>query len=203
MALARPAPYPLRDFTQPTPQFPPIAASPADAVAAARLEGFEQGFAAAKAIAEAETSRAVIAVADALAEERARFAEGLAAEAQSLRETARTFLTDIAGRFAQTHEAAFALVLVDRLLSACAERVPARLEISPRSYGALAERIAAEISERGASDFVDLAPAADLAPGDCRLVWRGGAASRRLVDVLTQLDAAFVHAHSNSTETST
>ncbi len=195
MQAARVTPFLFGDFADPAPPpAAPAAPQPAPQGAdhsAARLAAYQEGFAAAKASIDADEAASIAAIAGALAEQRAGFADGLAAEAQALREAARAFLAAFAGRLASTREVELAANLVDRLLAACAERTPARLEVSARSFGRLYERLHGELSDRNAADFVDLAPAADLAPGDCRLVWRGGAATRRLADALAHLDEAF------------
>ncbi|MEQ8934913.1 MAG: hypothetical protein RIE56_03880 [Amphiplicatus sp.] len=189
MQAARVTPFPFGDFAEPAPAKPQAAPTPDGG--AERLEAYEEGFAAAKASIDAHEAASIAAIADALSEERTRFAEGLATEAQALRDAARAFLNAFAGRLASTREVELAASLVDRLLAACAERTPARLEVSARSFGRLHERLHAELADRNAADFVDLAPAADLAPGDCRLIWRGGGATRRLADAFAQLEEAF------------
>lgn len=189
MQTARVTPFSFGDFSEPAEPQAAKAAPRADADV--RAQAYDEGWAAAKASIEAEEAAAIARLADALADERARFAEGLAAQSQAMRETARAFLAEFAGRFTASHEVDLAAALVDRLLAACAERTPARLEVSARSFNALRDKLLAALAERNAGDFVDLAPAADLAPGDCRLVWRGGAATRRLADALARLEEAF------------
>ena len=189
MQAARVTPFPFGDFADAAPAKPQAAPAPDDS--AARLQAYEEGFAAAKASIDADEAASVAALVDALSEERARFAERLAAEGEALREAARAFLSAFAGRLAATREVELAASLVDRLLAACAERSPARLEVSARSFGRLHGRLHAELADRNAADFVDLAPAAGRAPGDCRLVCRGGAASRRLADAIAQLEETF------------
>ena len=192
MQAARVTPFQFGDFAEPAPPAPSEAASASGPdTGAVRLAGYEEGFAAAKVSIDADEAASVAAIAEALSEQSMRFADGLASEAQALREAARAFLSAFAGRLASTREVELAAGLIDRLLAACAERTPARLEVSARSFGRLHDRLQAELADRNAADFVDLAPAADLTPGDCRLVWRGGAATRRLADALAQLEETF------------
>lgn len=199
MARATVLPFELSDFDAPLAREPDRRAAPAhaetpptrdaDALEAVRAESFAAGRRAALEERETETA-ALDALAANLAESLARLDAALAEERRMLRNAATAFLTRFAEGLAAARETEIAAGLVDRLLAASDDRAPARLFLNPDSVTALTRPLRETLAARGAADFIEIAADNALAPGECRLVWRGGAGARLLNPALAELDAA-------------
>ena len=194
MAHARKLPFEFHDFAAAKRRSveksaPDLASSLTDAdLDAARDEGFQKGLAEARADIAARDAAALEKISATLAEASAHYAKALNEALAAVETSVGAFLKSFCRGLIEQREAEAAIDLVTRLISASAERTPATLYVSPESLDAIGARIHAAIDEAGAADFITLAADASLGPGDCRLAWRGGAATRSLKKSLREID---------------
>lgn len=151
------------------------------AVAAARAAGREEA---------ADTAAAAMAVqlaqlGDAFAREAARRSEALEEDRVALRDALRSFLTPLCRRLAAQNAAPLALSLVERMLAASDDRkTPATLFVSEKTFATLA----GPLQEAAVRGGIEIGSDAALDDGECRLQWRGGAASYSHDAVTAEID---------------
>ncbi|MEX0643872.1 MAG: FliH/SctL family protein [Parvularculaceae bacterium] len=198
MARARVEPFAFRDFDEPAAQ--PVAEHPValfdpEELDRVRKAAFAGGVESARREAAAEASQALSALASSFGDQVAEFDAVIAAERRSLKAAAADFLKAFAAAIVKEREVEIALDLLRRLFAASSDRAPAELLLNPESLKLVGDRLKKEIAAQGASSFISLRPDAALAPGDCRLQWRGGAVDRRLAQAVEEIDAMFARAN--------
>jgi len=206
---AKVIPMPLEDFAAPriAPAAEPMAAPPAPAPAEPRFtrDEIDAAFAAGRAAGleeaagsePASVADGVARLADALALEAARHNEALEEDRRALRESLRAFLLTLCRRLAADKAAPIALSLVDRMLAASPGGSAATLFVSEATLASHGERL--QSIARGAS--VEIDSDAELEDGECRLQWRGGAASYSNEAVAAEIDRVLAAADDAPGET--
>ena len=186
--LAAIVPFPFADFAASSmggavPALEPIVAPPAETLSAVDIErAFADGLAAGRteaAGAVAAGAERLSALVETVAAECARRDAMLDLERERLRAALQTFLAAFCERLFARNATPLALSLVDRLLDASRDRSPAALIVSKPAFEAFASDLAEAIAARGA-EFIRVDADESLREGECRLVWRGGAAGARL-----------------------
>lgn len=193
MGAAKPIPFDYQDLNPPAAidapapvASPPVGFSAADleeAFAAGRIAGQR----ATPSGAETLTLQRIAALADALAGQGAQCAAALEAEKASLRAVLEAFVIEFCGSLGAERAAEGALALIDRLIAASADMSPAALFISPGSIARFGDRLMREIAARGAKSFITIEPDPALGDSECRLAWRGGAATREFEPVAAEI----------------
>jgi flagellar assembly protein FliH len=182
-------PYDFGDLKAPAPAVTePITVAD---IEAARESAFRDGYEAARAEMEGKDRETLAAIGDAVAAFRTEFEALAAAERTDLRAAAGEFCRAFATKLAETHEVEAALSLLDRVLDASIDRTHLTLSLSAKSARKWRERLIVAIRKRGAESFTSLESDADLAPGECRINWRGGAIARLIETSLKEIDAVF------------
>lgn len=192
--MARAVPFSYRDFAAKSEEPPMARETPAvfaaSDVEAAFASGVAKGADEAKAECAARIDAEAKAFAAALSDLAAAFRERRAEDAQRLRADAEAAISILLRRAHRVCAAESALALVDRLLAASADRAKATLEVGDKDVAAALQ---AEIAARQASDVFDVVIDDRLARGDCRLLWRGGAAELRFAAARAELRRILNH----------
>ncbi|NWG71505.1 MAG: hypothetical protein HXY23_07845 [Parvularculaceae bacterium] len=186
-------PMPFEDFAPSRPA--PAAAPPAEPtnpdprpaqaeIDAAFSAGRAAGLAEAGALHQAETAAALAGLADAVAREVARRREALEEDRQELRAALRSLVASLCRRLAAERAAPLAWSLVERMLAGSTDSAPARLFVSEETYRAFGAVLGGATERAGVALGAD--PALDR--GECRLEWRGGAASYSHDAVSAEID---------------
>jgi flagellar assembly protein FliH len=186
----------------PAPAAPPPPSYSEQDIAAARQDGYEQGLQEARSEREAADAALLQStlqtIADALAGARkaaAEAAERLAGEtAAALLALLQAALPALMQRHAGGEVAAFAA----RVLPALRREPQLRLLVSEAQHGELAPLLAGAAGAAGGMAQIIGSPA--LAPGDLRIEWADGSASRSVADLWTSLCAALTCADLPSIE---
>ena len=152
---------------------------------------------AAKTIAagEARNQTALLqSIADRLAETASGEVEGVADYAAMLTETAQALVEEfcIAASVAQQADAAKALI--ERCLKTPTDVAPVTLFLSSKTPAAARTLIEKAMAERAAGDLVGVEKDTALAPGELRLEWRGGEATRDHETLRVQIREIFAAA---------
>lgn len=150
------------------------------AVAAARAAGREEA---------ADTAAAAIAMqlaqlGDGLAREAARRNEALEQDRIALRDALRSFIAPLCRRLAAQNAAPLALSLIERMLAASDDKTPATLFVSEKTFASLG----GQLQDAAVRAGVEIGSDAALDDGECRLQWRGGAASLSHDAVTAEID---------------
>lgn len=188
-------PMPFEDFAPGRPASAATAAAPIEPHApdpkpaqaeidAAFAAGRAAGLAEAGGLHQAETAAALAGLADAVAREVARRREALEEDRQGLRAALRSLVASLCRRLAAERAAPLALSLVERMLAGSTDAAPAQLFVSKETYEAFGAVLGSATERAGVALGAD--PALDR--GECRLEWRGGAASYSHDAVSAEID---------------
>jgi flagellar biosynthesis/type III secretory pathway protein FliH len=159
----------------------------AEDVEAARAEGFAAGEHAVRTAFEAEISARLALVAEQVASAAENYEGALDRERAALRAAAAEFLQSFSKSLSAAQALNGALALVDRLLSASADRAAATLKVSDGTFERYGAKLKDALATRGAS-FVEVATDETLAAGECRLEWRGGGARRDFRSIVLEIE---------------
>lgn len=131
----------------------------------------------------------------------------IAAEVDALKTHAHAFLKEVCNRFCVQYEMKTVENFLDKLLIESNSRAAAALSISTASEKHLAAEIKNLVSAKDAAAFLSIKTDTALAPGECRLEWRGGSLAHLLKpyeDVIEDLISSTIPNNENtspSTET--
>lgn len=198
MAQARVEPFDFSDFDEaPAPRTPErsVARPDPEELDRVRKTAHAEGVGAARRESAARASEALASLATCFGRQVAEFDAIIAAERRALKSAAAAFLKAFAANIATDREVEIALDLVRRLMAASSDQAPAELLLNPASLKLVGDRLKKEIASQGASSFIRLGADVALAPGECRLAWRGGAVSRRLSQTIDEIDAVIARAN--------
>ncbi len=115
----------------------------------------------------------------------------IAAHVTTLTDTARAIVKHICANAAVQNAADNAAALIDHYLAAVHDRAPARLVLHEDAPQELLSRLSASLTRRDADGVIHLQTSADIAPGDCRIEWRGGAIAYSQAELFTRIDSIF------------
>ncbi|MFQ5564105.1 MAG: hypothetical protein ACE5FO_11105, partial [Parvularculaceae bacterium] len=155
----------------------------------ARGEGYEAGARDAAVREEAAQTALLETIAAALGDRRNDYEAALAAHRQSLNAAAAAILKRFCEKLAHAREIEIAEDLVDRIAGGEPDGAPATLRLNPESLSRLRATLTKTLKARGLETFIALAADSALQPGEARIDWRGGAASRRLDTAFREIDA--------------
>ena len=202
MAQAKVQPFDFSDFdaAPAAPAAEPPVARPVDGQAfeRGRKAAYAEGVEAARRETAARASEALSSLAASFGAQIAEFDAIIAAERRALKTAAADFLKAFTAAIVKDREVEIAIDLVRRLMAASTDQAPAILFLNPQSLKLVGDRLKKALAAQGAASFIALAADAALAPGDCRLEWRGGAVNRSLSDALAEIDAIFARANMRS-----
>ena len=187
-AAARP--YDFNDFED----APEPASEPAYAQAdidAAREAGRAEALESRLAHEAAEQTRRCAALAERLEAVASERNDALAAQSVALIAIARDIVKEVCVGAAAHDKGEAALALLERYLMSAPDRAPARLAVCDTTPKPVIAELEKAIDQRGAAGILTVESSSDFAPGDCRIIWRDGAMTRGLEDMLAQIDAIF------------
>jgi flagellar biosynthesis/type III secretory pathway protein FliH len=194
----RAVPFAFEDFApKPPPPAAALAPAPEGLAAEERFsradldEAFAAGRAAGREEADGREENAddlAAVIAERLLAEIARLRQDAADDRERHREGVVAFLKGLCRRLGFERADRLALSLVDRLLAVSDDRTPAGLFVSEETFERFGSALCAELAARGVSEVITVASDSALSGGECRLAWRGGAASVALSTIDAEVE---------------
>ena len=120
-----------------------------------------------------------------------QYGEAVAERQQSLREMSERIVTIFCDGVAADHQIALVLALLDRYLNASPAHAPLNIRLPEKTSEHVLKTLKDELSNRAVSDFIDIVASSEIAQGDCRVEWRGGAMSRDMTTIKNEISAIF------------
>jgi flagellar biosynthesis/type III secretory pathway protein FliH len=119
------------------------------------------------------------------------FYSAIEEQRETLTQTARTFIERYFRNIATKRETDTALALLDDYLAMAPDKKPVALALPEGIDDDVTALLQDSLNERNVSDFVELTTRGNIADGDCRIEWRGGAMARNLDEMLEEIDRIF------------
>lgn len=158
---------------------------------AARAEARLEALASLAAQEQREQTRLAAQIAETLEKSAAESAAAIAGHIEALTSSARAIVKHVFAAAAEQRTADNAAALIEHYLSADVSKTPATLFIGAETPQPLMDSIVAVLKERAAVGFIAIEPREDIAAGDCRLEWRGGAVAYSREEAFARIDSIF------------